>query len=187
MAHNLQTMKLKSLTLLTASLLILTGCASATSEAPVQEDSAYSSSEQMFAQMMIPHHEQAVEMAELAETRTQNPEVLEIAAKIKAGQEPEIVLMETWVLDEGGHDSHAGHGGMDGMLSEDELEQLSQASGSEFDKLFLEGMIKHHEGALDMLVMLEGSENEVVIGLKDKIRTAQEAEIAEMKALLASY
>lgn len=179
-------MKIKSFSLLAASLLILTGCASATSEAPAVEDSAYNSSEQMFAQMMIPHHEQAVEMAELAETRSQNPEVLAIASKIKAGQEPEIVLMETWVSDESGHGSHAGHG-MDGMLSEDELEQLSQARGPEFDKLFLEGMIKHHEGALDMLVMLEDSDNEVVVSLREQIRAAQQAEIAQMKALLASY
>lgn len=186
MVHNLQTMKIKTLTLLATSLLILTGCVGTTSGAPAVEESSYSSSEQMFAQMMIPHHEQAVEMAELAATKSQNPEVLAIAAKIKAGQEPEITLMQTWVSDDDGHGSHAGHG-MDGMLSDDELEQLSQASGSEFDKLFLEGMIKHHEGALDMLSMLEDSNNQVAIGLREQIREAQEAEIAQMKDLLKNY
>ena len=176
-------MKIKSLALIAAALLMLSGCANT----PGDQGSNFSESEQMFAQMMVPHHEQAIEMAELAQTRAENPEVLEIAAKIKAGQEPEIQIMQGWVAESDGHGSHAGHGGMDGMLSEAELEELSQASGTEFEKLFLEGMIKHHEGALAMLSMLEGSENQVVVDLREQIRVAQEAEIAEMKALLENY
>lgn len=176
-------MKIKFFAMLTAGLLLLTGCASDTQAG---KEASYTASEQMFAEMMIPHHEQAVEMAELAETRAQNPEVLEIAAKIKAGQEPEIALLQTWISSTGGHGSHAGHE-MEGMLSDEELQQLEAASGVEFEKLFLQGMIKHHEGALAMLTMLDGSENPEVLELTEQIRSAQEAEIAEMKALLANY
>ncbi len=176
-------MKIKSLALIAAALLMLAGCSNTSGD----QGTNFSESEQMFAQMMVPHHEQAIEMAELAQTRAEDPRVLEIAAKIKAGQEPEIQIMQGWVAESDGHGSHAGHGGMDGMLSEAELEELSQVSGAEFEKLFLEGMIKHHEGALAMLSMLEGSENQVVIDLREQIRVAQEAEIAEMKAFLENY
>ena len=140
----------------------------------------------MFAEMMIPHHEQALEMAELAPNRTETQEVLAIAEKIRSGQEPEILLMEGWLDSHGGHSDHAGHT-MDGMLTEAQLERLRAASGAEFDKLFLQGMIQHHEGALDMLSMIEDTKFPEAIELKKQIETAQRAEIAQMKELLSGY
>lgn len=179
-------MKLRAITLIVLSGLFLTGCSALTQAESTDSVSTMTASELMFAEMMVPHHEQAVEMSDLAPSRTQNAEILALAAKIKAGQEPEILLMEAWLPEDHGHMSHDGHG-MDGMLTEQELEALKDSSGPEFEKLFLEGMIQHHEGALSMLNMLEGSQNEEALALKEQIRVAQEAEIAQMKALLENY
>ena len=135
----------------------------------------------MFAEMMIPHHEQAIEMSELALTNTTNPDVLALAEQIRDAQAPEIDLMKSWP----GVDSmgHAGHMMM-GMLDENKIEMLRATTGSDFDRLFLEGMIKHHEGAIDMAEMIIDSANPEVAQLGDSIIASQTAEIQAMKALL---
>lgn len=143
----------------------------------------------MFVQMMIPHHEQAIEMADLVlDTPGIDPAVITLATEIKAAQGPEIVQMEQW-LDAWGQPSmpggHGGHGGMDGMLSDDELQRLADAEGEEATRLFLEGMIEHHEGAIDMAEdVIDDGQNVAVRELADTIIVTQQAEIDLMRDLL---
>ncbi len=144
-----------------------------------------------FAQGMIPHHEQAVEMAEMAVTQSTRPEVKALAVRIKDAQGPEITTMRGWlqawgepVPAQGGAHDMGGHAGA--MLSDEEMSRMQAASGAEFDRMFLEGMIRHHEGAVTM------AEEELQKGqfpeakqLAQQIIDAQRAEIAEMRDLLA--
>jgi uncharacterized protein (DUF305 family) len=153
--------------------LLITGCAS-------ESNSGYSSQDIMFAEMMIPHHQQAIEMSDLALKNSTNPEVLALAQEIKDAQTPEIEQMKSWGASSMAHMGHM----MDGMLSDEELSDLAAATGSSFDKLFLEGMIKHHEGAIDMAEMVIDSKNSEVAALAKAIIEAQRAEISKMKELL---
>jgi uncharacterized protein (DUF305 family) len=157
-------------------IMFLAGCATGSDNA-----SEYSSNDLMFAAMMVPHHEQAIVMSDLALKNSSNPEVIKLATEIKKAQAPEIEQMKSWGDLETG--SHAGHG-MSGMLSDDELKELESATGPEFDKLFLTGMIKHHEGAIDMAEMVTDSRNQEVSTLAKQIINAQQAEIESMKKLL---
>lgn len=147
-----------------------------------------------FAQGMIPHHEQAIEMADIALDPTigASEQVRDLATRIKAGQDPEIVLMTGWLTawgqpiqmdTSGGHDMSS----MDGMMSAGEMDSLGMMSGADFDSMWLDMMIRHHEGAITMAkdVKANGS-NPDVIALADQVITAQQAEIAEMQALLGS-
>ena len=150
-----------------------------------------SAADAMFAQMMIPHHEQAVEMSTLAETRASSPEIKELAAEIKAAQQPEIDQMTAWLEEWGmpvmsGMDAmgeHGGHG-MSGMLTDDQLAELEAASGPEFDRLFAEFMILHHEGAIDMAEDVADSKDPRVAALAAAIITTQAEEIAQLQAFL---
>ena len=131
--------------------------------------------------MMIPHHEQAIEMSEIAFLNTTNPAVLQLAQEIKVAQSPEINLIKSW--DGVKASTHAGHL-MEGMLSESELSELREAKGKAFDVLFLNGMIKHHEGAIVMAQAVMNSKNKAVADLAASIINAQEIEISTMKELL---
>lgn len=147
--------------------------------------SAFSGTDIMFAQMMIPHHQQAVDMSTLAETRSTNPEILALAKQIKDAQAPEIKQMTSWIESSGagmdmGHDM-----GMGGMLTEEQMTALGKAQGAEFDKLYLEGMIGHHQGALQMAKMIEDSNNAEAKTLAANIVKSQSAEIEKMKQMLA--
>lgn len=165
---------MRKLISIVATILVMTGCASS-------GESGFSSQDINFAEQMIPHHQQALEMSDFALANSSNPEILALAEQIKGAQDPEIKLMSGWP----GVDptTHAGHA-MSGMLSEDEMNELEQARGSEFDQLFLIGMIKHHQGAIDMARMVIDSENKEVSDLARAIIEAQENEIELMKALL---
>ena len=155
-------------------VFFLVGCASET-------ESGYSKEDINFAEMMIPHHEQALELVALANQNTTNPDVLALAEQIRGAQEPEIELMKSWPgVDSMGHDGHT----MMGMLDENEMEMLRVSTGADFDRLFLEGMIKHHEGAIEMAEMIIDSANQEVAKLGSSIIASQEAEIQAMKALL---
>ena len=153
--------------------LLITGCAS-------ESNSGYSSQDIMFAEMMIPHHQQAIEMSDLALANSQDPEVLKLAQEIKAAQSPEIEQMKSWGASSMAHMGHM----MDGMLSDEEMSDLAAATGSRFDKLFLEGMIKHHEGAIEMAQMVTDSKNSEVAALAKVIIEAQQREILTMNELL---
>jgi uncharacterized protein (DUF305 family) len=146
--------------------------------------SAYTDDELMFASMMIPHHSQAVTMSELALANSINPEITSLATAIRDAQAPEIAQMQSWLDQSDYSGTHAGHMDMGGMLSDEEWAELSTAKGSAFDRLFLEGMIAHHEGAIDMLSMIKNSTNSEVKKLSADIFTSQSAEIEAMKALL---
>jgi uncharacterized protein (DUF305 family) len=153
--------------------LLITGCAS-------ESNSGYSSQDIMFAEMMIPHHQQAIEMSDLALKNSTNPEVLALAQQIKDAQSPEIEQMKSWGASSMAHMGHM----MDGMLSDEEMSDLAAATGSRFDKLFLEGMIKHHEGAIEMAQMVTDSKNPEVAALAKVIIEAQQREILTMNELL---
>ena len=145
----------------------------------------FSSADIMFAQMMIPHHQQAVDMGTVAETRALSPEVKALAAKIKAEQAPEITSMKGWLKS-----AHAsldmGHEmGMGGMLSDQEMMELKNASGAQFDRLYLQGMIQHHKGAIRMAQLVKDSDNAVVRKLARSIITSQTEQITYMEQLLA--
>jgi uncharacterized protein (DUF305 family) len=144
-------------------------------------NSEFSGEDLMFAQMMIPHHEQAIEMSDLALQNSNNAEIRDLATKIRGEQAPEIELMKSWSDSHMG--SHMGHM-MNGMLSDDEIRELEKARGLAFDRLFLEGMIKHHEGAIDMAEDVEDSTNNEVGKLAKSIISTQGAEIEYMKELL---
>jgi uncharacterized protein (DUF305 family) len=144
----------------------------------------YTDDELMFASMMIPHHSQAVTMSELALANSTNTEIISLATAIRDAQAPEIKQMQSWLDQSDYSGTHAGHMDMGGMLSDEELAELSTAKGSAFDRLFLEGMIAHHEGAIDMLSMIKNSTNSEVKKLSADILTSQSAEIEAMKALL---
>lgn len=144
----------------------------------------------MFAEMMIPHHSQAVTMSDYALSNTTNPEILSLAEKIKAAQAPEISQMEGWLtasgidpasVDLGAHAMH-----MDGMLSDAQLAELEAATGADFDKLYLTYMIQHHEGAITMAQMVLNSANPEAKKLGDDITSTQQQEIDYMKQLLTT-
>ncbi len=146
----------------------------------------FNAAEIHFAQMMIPHHQQAVEMSDLALKNSKDSAVIELAKQIKAAQAPEIEQMKSW-LTKSGFDPNAPHNMMmAGMLSDAEISKLRLSKASAFDKLFLTGMIKHHEGALQMLTMISGSTNDEVKTLSENIASTQTIEIETMKAMLAS-
>jgi uncharacterized protein (DUF305 family) len=145
---------------------------------------AYSDNELMFASMMIPHHSQAVTMSELALANSTNPEVLALATAIRDAQGPEITQMQSW-LDESNYSESESHSmDMGGMMSEEDLATLASAKGAAFDRLFLKGMIAHHEGAIQMAEMIKDSTNSEVKMLFTNIVASQSAEIEAMKALL---
>lgn len=147
----------------------------------------FSDTDLMYAQMMIPHHEQAVAMAELAPTRTSNVDVLAIAKKIKSAQAPEIAVMAAWLGGEvseltGGHEGHGME--MEGMLTGAQFEELKNSVDAKFDELFVKGMIAHHEGAIEMTQSILKSENVIVRKFGEKVVKDQTAEIAELKSIL---
>ena len=143
-----------------------------------------------FATDMIAHHRQAVEMAKLADSRAKSAEVKDLAVQIMDAQDPEIAMMTSW-LTEWGKPVPEDMGGMDmsgsmpGMMSSDDMDQLTNASGVDFDQMFLTMMIEHHEGAIEMAKteQVDGT-NPDAISLAEQIEQAQTEEIATMRGLL---
>lgn len=158
------------------------------------ENSDFNDADVLFAQSMIPHHEQAVEMADIALDPSvgAGPEVLDLATRIKAGQDPEIAQMTGWLEAWGqpvqmdmseGHDMSS----MEGMMSAEEMDSLGAMTGPEFDRMWMEMMIRHHEGAIAMAQTVKSAgSNPDVLTLADAVIAAQQGEIAEMQALLGS-
>ncbi|MEF3404749.1 DUF305 domain-containing protein [Agromyces sp. CCNWLW203] len=182
-----------------AGLLALVGCAAnggdpsgdahdghsgaeVETEAPANAGTA---ADVMFAQMMIPHHEQALEMSGIMLAKAGlAPEVAALAEEIQAAQGPEIAQLEAW-LDEWDAPREGGGHEMSGMLSADELAALEAADAATASQLFLEQMIEHHEGAVEM------AEEEIASGshagaieMAEAIVATQTAEIERMQALL---
>jgi uncharacterized protein (DUF305 family) len=135
-------------------------------------------------------------MAEMAMTHAASPEVRELAGNIKQAQQPEIDQMTEWLKAWGaqvpststagmGGTDHGGGGSMPGMMSAEQMNQMGQASGAQFDRMFLQMMIEHHEGAIEMAqAEVNDGENSDAQQLAQKIITDQQAEITQMQALL---
>jgi uncharacterized protein (DUF305 family) len=140
----------------------------------------------MFLQMMIPHHQQAIEMSDLALTKSSDAELLALAKDIRDGQSAEIITMKDW-LSGAGADADMGHNmgdSMGGMLSDSELATLKAASGKNFDLLWLAGMSGHHDGAIHMTTMIEDASNADIKKFGEAIVTAQSAQIKQMAAMI---
>jgi uncharacterized protein (DUF305 family) len=156
------------------------------------ETGAFNTADIEFAQGMIAHHEQAIEMAEIALDPNvgASAEVADLATRIRGGQDPEVELMSGW-LEAAGEpvtmDLSDGHemSEMEGMMTAEQMDAMAAMTGTGFDQMWLEMMIAHHEGAITQSqeVMAKGS-NPDVLALADQIISAQQGEITEMQALL---
>ena len=184
------------------------------SAAPSAADAQHNAADLAFAQQMIVHHQGAIEMADLAPTRAGSQQVKDLAVRIKAAQGPEIEQMQGWLstwgaampsstnasssedtngMDMGGMGSQGQmtSGGVTtamsipGMMSDADMQQLTAASGTDFDRLFLQQMIVHHQGALEMAgtELAQGS-SAAALALAQSIKTSQTAEITEMQQML---
>ncbi len=145
-----------------------------------------------FAQGMIAHHEQAIEMAEIALDPNvgASAAVVDLATRIKGAQDPEVELMTGWLTAAGepvAMDASEGHdmSSMEGMMTAEQMDAMAAMTGADFDQIWLQMMIAHHEGAISQsqTVKANGS-NADVLALAETIITAQQAEITEMQALL---
>ena len=198
-----------------AAALVLVGCgdngpraeAAASAGPPsvtaASQTSSFKEADVMFAQQMIPHHQQAIQMAQMAPSHAQSPKVKQLAAKIGAAQAQEIKTMTSW-LHAWGKPVPSGMPGMmspmpgmmspmpgmmgspsPGMMSQQEMSQLMAAHGAQFDRLFLQMMIRHHEGAVEMAKTEQARGlNPAAKKLAHKIETSQTAEIAQMQQML---
>jgi uncharacterized protein (DUF305 family) len=158
------------------------------------DEPSYAAADVAFAQNMIAHHEQALEMIALIDQRSQSPDVPKIAERMQVSQRTEIGLLEDWLTgrDEevpgGQHHHGAQHEQlMPGMLTDAEMEQLADSRGRVFDRLFVQYMIRHHEGAMimveDLLASGNGQEPNL-FQIAQQISSDQAIEIARMKQLL---
>jgi len=179
------------------SVALFSACSSSDTDkaqSSVEASSGFNDADVMFARMMIPHHEQAIEMADIAldPTSGASQEVKDMATQIKGAQDPEIAqmtqLLKSWgkslEMDSGGMD-HSSM--MDGMLSTEEMAAFATLSGTKFDVAWIEGMIAHHEGAIDMAdgVVSDGK-NADITQLGNAIISGQKAEIETLKNLLGN-
>lgn len=190
-----------------AATVLLAGCGSSSTSSAETPDSQSagggavvatgSDADITFAQLMIPHHEQAVQMADIALQRATSPEVTDLATQIKAAQDPEIQQMRGWLQQWGAPEQMDGvdgmdHGDMDmggqtagGMMSDEDMGALMDASGADFDRMWLTMMIAHHEGAIEMAEQVKAqSTTPDVTALADAIVAGQTTEIDTMQQLL---
>jgi uncharacterized protein (DUF305 family) len=141
-----------------------------------------------FAQNMIPHHKQAVQMADLAASRASDPEIKQLAGQIKAAQDPEIKTLTGWLTAWGrpveppqGHGGHA----MPGMMSDAEMGKLTGATGKDFDRMFAQMMIAHHNGAIQMAKDEQaGGANPDAKALAATIERTQADEVGKLEKIL---
>jgi uncharacterized protein (DUF305 family) len=165
----------------------------------IPEAPEFNHSDVAFVQMMIPHHAQALEMAELARKYAVDRSVRALAARIRAAQAPEILTMSSWLeaqdveVPEAGDDAEEydhgehGHDPMRGMLTDRQMRALAAARGADFDRLFLRGMIQHHRGAIAMAdAVAVGGSDLLVSELAADVKATQAAEISRMQDLLRS-
>ncbi|MFE9693569.1 DUF305 domain-containing protein [Micromonospora sp. NPDC005806] len=149
----------------------------------------YNSLDVWFVRMMIPHHQQAVEMAALAPDRAADPRIRAVADRIQAAQQPEIGVLRAWLAARGlpaevpGHD----HGTMRGMQSPEAMRQLAAARGADFDRLFVRMMTEHHEGAVVMATdLLKVGVDQTMQEFANSVAAEQSVEITRMRELTAS-
>ncbi|RDI35314.1 DUF305 domain-containing protein [Lentzea flaviverrucosa] len=189
-----------------ATVALVTGCGSSNDMGGMQHNSTAASTpasgqqaadhndhDVQFAQEMIAHHQQAVDMAKMVPGKSTNPKVTDLAKRIEGAQDPEIKTMTAWLSKWGASPTASSMPGMDhgsmgsgnGMMTAEEMTKLGQATGAAFDKMWMEMMIKHHEGAIAMAkTHIEKGSNADSKKLAQEIITAQQAEITEMQGLL---
>lgn len=138
----------------------------------------------MFAQMMIPHHEQAISMSEIALKKSRNQAILKLSNQIKSLQGTEKSQLAYWLKATDSSMTMDHDMQMSGMLTTKELALLKRLNGTQFDRTFLQLMIKHHQGALEMLDLISDSKNTEAKALAKAIKSAQSKEITSMKLLL---
>ena len=145
----------------------------------------YSGADVMFLQMMIPHHQQAVDISNLALKTSKDAELLALAKTIRDAQTTEITQMKAWLKDAGaGTDMGHSMDGMGGMLDDTELSALAAATGKKFDILWLKGMIGHHDGAIHMTTMINDAKNVDIKRFGENVVKDQSAQIKQMEAML---
>ncbi|MEW2286845.1 DUF305 domain-containing protein [Streptomyces sp. NPDC047841] len=163
--------------------------------APGASATAHNAQDVSFAQGMIPHHRQALEMAKLAGGRASSARVKDLASRIEKAQDPEIRTMTGWLTSWGkqvpmagmDHSGHSGMSDMPGMMSEADMTALEKATGKDFDTKFLSMMVDHHKGAVEMATTeKEKGRYGPAKAMADAIVTAQNAEIKEMRQLLGT-
>ncbi|MBF6238302.1 DUF305 domain-containing protein [Nocardia otitidiscaviarum] len=194
--------KLAILTGLSSVALVAAGCGGndaatvqavdggATTSAAAATRSDFNAADVEFLQMMYPHHAQAVEMAKLVPGRTQNQELIALAQAVEQAQAPEMRQISTLLVSFGkpapGEDGgHAGHGGMPGMMSPEQMTALELASGAAFDEKWMTMMIEHHQGAIAMAeTELAQGVNGEAKQLAQAIIAAQRTEIDQMRGML---
>ena len=138
-----------------------------------------------YVAMMIGHHEQALAMTRFAPERAENATVKGLADRIRFSQEPEIGAMKQWQRTNGEIGAHQDHGAMPGMATQEQLNALGAARGKDFDRMFLELMIKHHEGAVQMATEVLGAGTNVQVEeMANDVVATQSDEINRMRALL---
>ena len=138
----------------------------------------------MFAQMMIPHHEQAISMSETALKKSRNQAILKLSNQIKSLQGTEKSQLAYWLKATDSSMTMDHDMQMSGMLTTKELASLKRLTGTQFDRTFLQLMIKHHQGAIEMLDLISDSKNMEAKALAKAINSAQSKEITSMKLLL---
>jgi uncharacterized protein (DUF305 family) len=154
------------------------------------QPAGYNADDIAFATNMIPHHQQAVDLSALVPDRSTNSEIAALAKQISAAQQPEIqtlkVFLVQWNENPNTNSGHAGHGNtMAGMVDEATMTRLESLNGEEFDKLWLQSMISHHQGAIEMAkAEVANGDNVDAKALANNIIATQEAEIGQMKQML---
>lgn len=145
----------------------------------------YAGADVMFLQMMIPHHQQAIDISNLALKTSKDPELLALANTIIRAQSSEIIQMNAW-LKEAKAETEMDHSisGMGGMLDTNELSTLTSATGKTFDLLWLKGMTNHHDGAIHMTSMINDAQNAEIKRFGENVVKDQSAQIQQMKAML---
>lgn len=141
--------------------------------------------DRLYVAMMIVHHEQALAMTRFVPDRAENATVKGLADRIRYSQEPEIGAMKQWQRANNDMGSHGDHGSMPGMATQEQLTALGAAQGKDFDRMFLELMIKHHEGAIKMATDVKSAGTNVQVEeMADDVIAVQTDEINRMKTLL---
>ncbi|MBT1003996.1 DUF305 domain-containing protein [Paenarthrobacter sp. DKR-5] len=156
------------------------------SAATTASSASHNAVDTMFAQMMVPHHAQAIEMSDtILKKQGIDPRVTALAKKIKAAQSPEIDTMTGWLQAWGEPASMSGDQSMGGTMSADDMNKLNAATGADASKLFLTQMIQHHQGAITMArdELAQGSDKDA-LSLAQSISSSQQAEISEMNSIL---
>jgi len=150
------------------------------------DSAAYTGADVMFLQMMIPHHQQAIDISNIALKTSKDSELIALARAIVKAQTAEIIQMKSWLYDaEATMDMGHSMSGMGGMLNDSELSALSAAIGKNFDTLWLKGMIRHHDGAIHMTQMIEDASNLEIKLFGENVVKDQSAQIVQMKAMLS--